>query len=251
MFGSMRFLERLLALALVILPAFVAVPAAFAQTPAVPALDRAWGAAEYRDLNELIKSGKAPLPTLTDPATRPVFERVVNLRNLDVAANKSLPVGARLQEMLGVLDGTRTLLVAYVTQAQAGKPHERELAKMQVFMLAVATASLNVANEFLPTIPKDDRYQTRMAGFEQMRQGFRTMVGGVVQSVAETTFYSKESTIELVQGIIAYLPSMQQVLSDQDRQDYAKRIGDQLAATTDPDLKAALGRLQAALAKAN
>jgi hypothetical protein len=251
MLASMRYREKLLALTLLILPAFLAAHAASAQAPGYPAVDRVWGAADYRDLNELIKSGKSPLPTLQDPSTRPVFERIVNLKNLDLAADKSLPVGSRLQDVLGVLDGARVLLVAYITGAQAGKPYERELAKMQVYMLAVATTSLGVANEFLPTIPQDDKYQTRMAGFEQMKQGFRTMVGGVVQSVGETTFYSKESTIELAQGIITYLPSMQQVLTDQDRQDYARRIGGQLASTTDPDLKAALGRLQAALGKTN
>ena len=250
MLGSMRFPQALMALTLLILPALLAAPAALAQAPAYPAVNRVWAAADYHDLSELIKSGKLPLPTLQDPSTRPVFERVVNLKNLDLAANKSLPVGTRLQEMLGVLDGSRVLLVAYVTGAQAGKPYERELAKMQAFMLAVATSSLAVANEFLPTIPKDDKYQTRLAGFEQMKQGFRTMVGGVIQSVGETTFYSKESTIELAQAVITYLPSMQQVLTEQDRQDFAKRVGDQIASTTDPDVKAALVRLQAALGKA-
>jgi hypothetical protein len=249
MFGSVRFPLTLLALALLIL--FLPAPRAHAQAPTYPAADRVWGAADYRDLNELIKSGKSPLPTLADPSARPVFERIVNLRNLDLAGDKTLPVGVRLQQITGVLDGTRTLLVAYVTQAQAGKPYERELAKMQVYMLAVANATLEVANDFLPTIAKDDRYEARMAGFKQMNQGFRTTMVGVVQSVDETTYYSKQSTLELVQGIMTYLPSMQQVLTDGDRQDFGRRIGRQLEATTDPDLKVALGHLQEALGKAH
>src|SRR5262245_49582687 len=62
----------------------LAVQPALAQKPVYPATDRAWSSADYRDLNELIKSGKAPLPALADPAGRPVFERMVNLQNLEI-----------------------------------------------------------------------------------------------------------------------------------------------------------------------
>src|SRR5262245_50215251 len=99
--------------AIVLLPVLLAVQPALAQKPVYPATDRAWSSADYRDLNELIKSGKAPLPALADPVGRPVFERMVNLQNLEIGRTKSLPIGTRLQEVLGMVDGIRMLLVAY------------------------------------------------------------------------------------------------------------------------------------------
>jgi hypothetical protein len=206
-----------------LVPTLLVAQAELAQKPVYPASDRAWNAADYRDLNELIKSGKAPLPTLADPVSRPVFERLVNLQNLEIARSKSLPIGSRLQEILGMFDVTRTLVAGYIAEAQKGKPYERELAKVQVYLLAQSSVILDVVNEFLPTIPKDNKYQARMAGFEKMKQGMRTIMAGVIESTSETGFYSKESTLELVQGIITYLPSMQPVLTDQDRQDFAPR----------------------------
>ena len=115
-------------------------------------------------------------------------------------------------------------------------------------MLAQSTVMLDIANEFIPTIPKDANYQKRMAGFEQMKSGMRTIMSGAIESVGETHFYSKDSTLELVQGIITYLPGLRSVLTDQDRQDFARRVGRQIDAATDVEIKAALARLQTALA---
>ena len=230
------------ALALVIACAAMATPG-FAQ---YPSSDRVWSSADYKDLDALIGAGTVTLPILADAVGRPVFERLVNAKNFDMVRNKTLPVSIRLQESIAMGQYAQKFLLAYLGEAQKGKPYERELAKLQVFMLDYAAALIAVVDEFVPTIAHDDKYDTRMAGLAKMREGMRTIMTGSVESLSETQFYSSGSTIEMAEGIVTYLPWFREVLSDQDRQDYARRVGRQLETTTDAGIKAALTSLQTA-----
>ncbi|MGZ3411017.1 MAG: hypothetical protein ACXWJ6_15005 [Xanthobacteraceae bacterium] len=233
-------LRRFVVRTLVLAAMGAAIPGTvLAQASKYPASDRVWMSADYKDLDAVIAAG-FPLPTLGDAATRPVFERMSNVANLDMVRNKSLPVGSRLQE--GVAQGgyVQKLLLAYLTEAQKGKPYATELAKLQVYLLAYGAALIGVADEFVPTIPHDDKYETRMAGFAQMKQGLRTIVTGIVESVGETQFYSIASTIEMAKALADYTPALGNILSDQDRQDYVRRISRDLDTVADPNMKAAL-----------
>jgi hypothetical protein len=223
-------------------------PSAQQPAPTYPAADRAWSSADYRDLAELIKSG-VPLPALADPFGQAVFERIVSLQNLELSRNKTLPLGSRIEEALTLLDRTKTLLVAYITKAQSGSPYERELARLQVFLMAEASLLLDLVDEFVPTIKRDEKYEVRMEGLAKMRQGIRTIMAGAVESAGETSFYSKASTLVLVQGIETYLPSFRPILTDQDRQDFSRRIGRQRGEATDPEVVAALTKLEEALGR--
>jgi hypothetical protein len=49
---------------------------------------------------------------------------------------------------------------------------------------------------------------------------------------------------------VKHLPALQGTLTDEDRASFGARIGTQLAATADTDVKTALEHLQAAIAKA-
>jgi hypothetical protein len=214
-----------------------------------PATDHAWSGTDYQDFNTAVDAKKVPLPLLSDPVGRPVFERIVSLENLDVGRDNSLPLLTRLQRVVALTEGVRKVLVAYITEANNGKPRERELARLQVYMLAQAAIELRLAQEFIPTLAKDNTYETRMAGFAKMKGGMRTEVSGIIQSTGETTFYSKESLLGIIEGLTTYLPGLQPALTDESRAESAHQVEHELDATTDPDIKSALQRLQAALGK--
>lgn len=222
-------------------------------TPAYPPADRPWNSVDYRGLIEIVKSGQAPLPTLADPASKAVFERMVDLDNtaLWLARKKEMAMGARMPEMLATGESVSALLLNYWNEALKGKPYERELAKLLVYLLTLTSATIGLTDEFMPTIPKDDKYEIRMVGLRQMRVGSRTMLAGVVQSIAETKFYSKGSTLEMARGFVTHLPAFQPILTDPDRQDHLRRIGKQLDITTDHDVRAALMSMRDAIGKSN
>lgn len=218
-----------------------------------PPADRPWNSADYRALMDMVRSGQAPLPTLADPSGKAVFERMVNVENtaLWMARKQELSAGVRMQEMAATLESVNALLMAYLSEAQKGKPYDREMAKLMIYVFTLTGMSIGVADEFMATMPKDDRYETRMAGLRQMQQGSRTVLAGMVQSIAETRFYSKASTLELVGSVVTHLPSFQRILTDQDRQDHLRRIGQQLGMTTDREVKSALMAMRDAIGKSH
>ena len=218
-----------------------------------PPADRPWNSTDYRGLMDIVRSGQAPLPTLADPSGKPVFERMISVQNtaLWAARKQEMSAGVRLQEIAATLEAVNALLMAYLSEAQKGKPYDREMAKLMVYVFTLTGTSIGVADEFIATMPKDAKYETRMAGLRQMQQGHRTVLAGMVQSIAETQFYSKASTLDMVGSVVTHLPSFQRILTDQDRQDHLRRIGQQLGMTTDREVKSALMAMRDAIGKSH
>jgi hypothetical protein len=71
-----------------------------------PSVDDAWDGTDYRALIQRVEKDGLALPTLSDRATKPVFDRMVNLDNipLRMGLNKELSVGIRFQKLDSALD---------------------------------------------------------------------------------------------------------------------------------------------------
>jgi hypothetical protein len=238
-----------------LLAALLMQPAA-AQKPAGapwPPADRPWGSADYSSLVESIKSGRLPLPLLADPTGKPVFERIVSVQNVahNLLRNKDMAAIVRLQEIMATLGSTEVLLGLYLSEAQKGAPYERELSKLMVHMISLAGNAIGLADEGLMTMPRDSKFAAREQGLLTMRQGARTIFAGVIQGISETHFFSKASTLEMAQGVVTYLPTFHSTLTDADRQEHQRRIGQQIDGTKDTEIKAALVQLRTAMGKPN
>jgi hypothetical protein len=224
---------------------------ALSQTSPYPPTDRPWAAADYAALAEAVSSGKAPLPTLADPATRPVFERLVSEHDvgMDMEARHQGTAEARLQEIVQTMAAFQPLLTAYLTAAQNGKPVERELAKLISTAVFHAASADQVADEILPTLPHDAAYQARMNGLEQMRNGTRTILLGVAGALGEPGSFSKASQLEMIAAVKSRLPAFQSAITDAFRTELAAKLGESAGKNTDPEVKAALLDLQKAVAQ--
>jgi hypothetical protein len=65
--------------------------------------------------------------------------------------------------------------------------------------LSAVQVELELVDEFLPTIRKDDpKYDVRMHGLDTMRQGLATMVSGVLTSLTESQVYGVETRSRLL-----------------------------------------------------
>jgi len=106
------------------------------------------------------------------------------------------------------------ILLIYVQAANKGEKIDSELSKLIFFQLAMASSMINLVNEYVPTIPKDKSYETRMAGLEQIKSGMATLLTGAVVSLSERHFYSTESVITIASGIKQYYPSFELVLPE-------------------------------------
>lgn len=218
-----------------------------------PPADRAWSAADYKRLAVLVSSGQKPLPTLADPASKPVFERMVSVKNaaLTDIRDKNKPVQQRLVALTQTGGEVRQLLTLYLKEAKKGKPHERELAKLLIYTMQVFGASIGVVDEFAGTIPKDDKYEVRMGGLRQMQGGLRQIYGGVIVSISETHLYSKASTLELIEAALDNLSTYEPILDYQDRQGALAILEGQLETVKDQDTRLALVQLRDSIRKLN
>jgi len=227
----------------------LAVQFANAQSGRYPPADDAWDGTSYRALVQRVETEGLPLPTLSDSATKPIFERMVNIDNipLRMGLNQSLSVTIRFQRLDGALQPIHKLVTLYFNEMQNGKPYGQELARLMVYESRVSAALLNLAEPYLSTLPKDKRYQVHVDYLNQVKSGARQLYFGLVQSMIEPHRYSKSDILNIISIALDGLSSYQPIFTNQDRLDLVQKLTQQVSITTDHELKTALARLRDAI----
>src|SRR3990172_7156602 len=153
----------------------LAVLSANAQSGRYPAADEAWDGTSYRAVVERVETEGLPLPTLSNSATRPVFERMVNADNipLRMGLNRSLSVTIRFQRLDSALQPIHKLVVLYSNETKNGKPYATELARLMAYESKVSAVLLELGEPHLSTLAKDKRYQVHVAYLDQVKSGAR------------------------------------------------------------------------------
>jgi hypothetical protein len=229
-----------------VLWASLAVQSAGAQSANYPAADDAWDGTSYRALVQRIENNGLPLPTLSDAATKPVFERMVDVDNipLRMGLNRELSVTIRFQRLNSALPAIHKLVVLYSKEMQKGKPYGVELARLMVYECKVSAALLDLSEPYLATLAQDKRYQVHVAYLEQVKSDARQLYSGLVQGMTETSRHSKSDILRMIGAAVAALPSYHPILTDQDRQDLVQKLTRQIPMTADQQLKTAMTELR-------
>jgi hypothetical protein len=214
-----------------------------------PSIDDAWDGTDYRALVQRVQRDGLALPTLSDSATKPVFERMVSADNipLHMGLNKELSITIRFQKLDSALDPVHKLVVLYSNEAQKGKPYAKELARLMVYEAKISGALLNLSDPLLSTIEKNAIYQARVDTLDKMKSDARQLYLGLVQRMSETSLYSKPDILRMIGGAIDELPAYQPIFTNQDRQDLTQKLTQQISTTTDQELKKALTELRDAI----
>lgn len=224
----------------------LAVQSASAQIAQYPPADEAWDGTSYRALLQRVERKGLPLPTLSNAATKPVFQRMVDADNipLRMGLNRELSVTIRFQRLDSALDPIHKLAVLYSIETQKGKPYASELASLMVYEAKVSAALLDLSEPYLATLETDKRYQVHVAYLEQVRTGARQFYSGLVYGATDTERYSKSDILKMIAGALAALPSYHPILTDQDRQDLTQKLAQHISTTTDQQMKKALTELR-------
>lgn len=226
--------------------ASLAVQSAGAQSANYPAADDAWDGTSYRALVQRVENNGLPLPTLSDAATKPVFERMVDVDNipLRMGLNRELSVTIRFQRLNSALPAIHKLVVLYSKEMQKGKPYAAELARLMVYECKVSAALLDLSEPYLSTLTQDKRYQVHVAYIDQVKSDARQLYSGLVQGMTETRLYSKSDILRMIGAAVAALPSYHPIITDQNRQDLVQKLTRQIPMTTDQQLKSAMTELR-------
>lgn len=227
----------------------VAVQSANAQSERYPPADEAWDGTSYRALVQRVETEGLPLPTLSNSATKLVFERMVNADNipLRMGLNRDLTVTIRFQRLNSALPPINKLVAIYLDETRKGKPYATELARLMVYESKVTAALLDLSEPYLSTLAEDKRYEVHVAYHNQVKSSARRTYSGLVQGMSETRLYTKSDILEMAGVALNGLPSYQPIFMDQDRLDLVERLKQQISMTTDQELKSALTRLREAI----
>jgi hypothetical protein len=83
--------------------------------------------------------------------------------------------------------------------------HE-ETVRVIAFALQTSALGVELVDEFLPTIPKDDKYAVRMEGLKKLNSGLTIQFVGAERSLSERHFYSPEDLSLLLDAMSSTLP---------------------------------------------
>ena len=226
--------------------ASLAAQSANAQSVRYPPVDQPWDGTSYRALVQRVEDNGLALPTLSDAATKPVFERMVNTDNipLHMGLNRDLSVTIRFQRLDSSLPAIHKLVVLYWSEIKRGKPYAAELARLKVYESKISAALLDLSERYLATLKDDKRYQVHVAYLDQVKTSARLLYSGLVQGMTDPQLHSSADIQKLIKAAVEGLPAYHAVLTDQDIQDLTQKLTQHIAITTDQPQKVALTELR-------
>jgi len=229
----MRSLHVALLAALTAAPTVLAQPLA-APPAELPALSREWHGADYKVAFDAISQGAVPLPRLSTKDGAALLRRLTSTENLKFNLDKKLPVEPRLQDLMVVLQFTNGLLPIYLKSATAADSLHSELATVLAFTLRLAATGNKLLDEFIPQIPKDNRYEARMKGLDQVKYGLTQMLVGAEVTLNERSYYTADDLSLITSAMAESLPSMKTMLADDFRAELRRKLVEHRKAATRP-----------------
>jgi hypothetical protein len=190
----------------------------------IPTADREWRGTDYRLAAATFAATKLPLPRFSDKHGKAVLARLTSLENFSFHRNRTLPIDARLSDYINLLDGANAVLKRYLATAGKSQEFHKEIAALMSFMLQAAALGVELADEFVPTIPRDENYAVRMDGLKKMNSGLVTIYVGAENSLAEQRFYSAEDLSLLLKAMSETLPRVNRVFSADYRVELRKKL---------------------------
>ncbi len=241
-------LKTLMSSAWLLVIAVLAVVPAHAQKR-YPSIEEAWDGTDYRAVIQRVENDGLELPTLADASTKPVFERMVRMDNipLRVGLNSKLSATIRFQKLTSALQPVHKLVALYSSEMQKGKPCAAELAQLMLYEAKIAGAVLDLSETYLASLAGDKRYQVHVDDVAQIRGAALQLYGALVQRMAETSVHPKPELLSMIKGALEGLRSYDAIITDPHRQDLVQKLSRQISATTDAELKTALGELRDAI----
>jgi hypothetical protein len=169
----------------------------------LPAHDRSWSGDDMvraqKVLAALAQKGYRHLPRYKSERSGEVFARLTSPQNLDLLRDRSLPLDARMPQAGNYLQASNQLYKLYLSAFLKNDVRDSELVEWLGAMLRATAVMFEMADEFLPTLKKDDpTYPVRMGGLERMKRGLATLVAAGFQTLTERQGYRDSELARLV-----------------------------------------------------
>jgi len=195
----------------------------------IPAHDRSWSGDDMtRAANILVaiaQKDASHLPRYHGEHSGKAFERLTADENLDLYRNRSLPLEQRLPDALNYMQSANQILKLYLAAFNQNAVGDSELVELSGAQLRVTVVMIELANEFLPTLDKDDpTYPVRMQGLQRMKNGMASTVAGSLQTLTESHAYRTSELKRFAGHLEATLPDILPELPDGSRAESLIRL---------------------------
>jgi hypothetical protein len=165
--------------------------------------DRDWSGNDMVEAEKVLASlaqkGYRHLPRYQSERSGEVFARLTSPQNLDLFRNRSLPLDGRFPQTLNYLQAGNEIFKLYFSAYLKKEVRDSELVELMGAQFRTTAVLLELVDEFLPTIKKDDpKYEVRMQGLEQMKRGLASIVAGGLQTLTEREGYRASELARLV-----------------------------------------------------
>ena len=191
----------------------------------IPAPSRAWTGADYTKAVNVLASGASPLPRFSDSNGAAVLNRMTAVENFDFYRSPSVPLQTRLGDYINFMQGANTLLKLYVYSPRdsAGKT-QPEIAALLAYLLRIAAVGLDLADEFMPTVPRDEKYATRVEGVKKMQAGFTMTFAGAELTLTENNSLSAADRSLVLKAMADTLPTLQRAFQPDYKQELRQKL---------------------------
>lgn len=232
----------ILAIALLLSAHFAAAAMAADSNPfleaGIPAAGREWGGPDYVRTAEILGAGKVTLPRYSDPKGAALLQRMTSTDNFSLHRNKSIALSVRMEDFLQVQQGANSLLKLYLNATVQGTDYKPEMARLAAFVLHSSALGVDLVEEMLPTLPRDEKYETRMAGLKQMNSGLTTIFVGSEQMLTPRNGFSAEELSVLLEAMARTLPRLKQAFPPEYRIELRKKLeADRVRFKADEDIR--------------
>lgn len=215
----------------------------------LPAHDRVWLGHDMVQAEKVLASlaagGERRLPRYRSDRSGAVFARMTAPENLDGLRNRGTTIDARFPLSISYFQATNQVLKLYLGAFLKGEVRDSEMVELVGSQLRATVVALDLVDEFIPTLDKDDpTYPNRMRGLEGVRGALGGVVAGSLQTLTEREAYRVSERARLVGYMEETLPRLVPRLLPGSRAETLKRLE---AMQTDPalaDLQPGLGRVR-------
>lgn len=180
----------------------------------IASTDREWRGNDYLKLVQAIENKKVPLFHLEDAEGARILKQVSSLENLSFYRNKQLPIETRIADFMLLVGSVARLPTFYYPEIVPGDAVHEEMAMLISNMLHVSAAGIELMAEYVPTLPQDDKYETRMAGLSQFKRGCVTTYSGSVTSLLEDSIHSDEGRSQILAAMATTTPVFKTIFSE-------------------------------------
>src|SRR4051812_25488024 len=210
----------------------------------IPDASRDWSADDYERAVQVLAGGKISLPRFADPQGAALLRRITSTGNFALYHNKDAPLQKRIEDFLKMYQEAALLLKLYYAEPAVGGvgPHQ-EMAAVVAFLVQGSALGIELTDEFLPTIPKDDHYEIRMAGLKQMNSGITTIFVSAEQALADRQTFSADDLSVILEAMESTLPKIKKAFPDEVRGDLRKKLEEDKARFSAPQDLQRLGAM--------